>query len=101
MGGSLNPHYDTYRLPGEVEGEVEGEEWRGTVMGYLTTVEQGGHTVFPRYVGWRDTCRVEDVMAGWEGDKLEDAMAGREGDKLEDVMAGREEEGTVSDPGWG
>ena len=26
------------------------EEWVGTVMGYLTSVELGGHTVFPRYV---------------------------------------------------
>ena len=63
MGGSLNPHYDTYRLPGEVEEEVEGEEWRGTVMGYLTTVEKGGHTVFPRYAGHK----VEDAMARWKG----------------------------------
>ena len=25
-----------------------GEDWAGTVMGYLTTPSQGGHTVFPR-----------------------------------------------------
>ena len=26
------------------------EEWVGTVMGYLTSVELGGHTVFPRCI---------------------------------------------------
>ena len=50
IGGHLTPHYDTYRQPGE--GKIEkGEEWMGTIMGYLTTIEngQGGETVFPRY----------------------------------------------------
>ena len=54
IGGFLSPHYDTYRQPGEEQQEEEQEEkeqqeeWSGTVMGYLSTVEEGGHTVFPR-----------------------------------------------------
>jgi hypothetical protein len=48
-GGWLSPHYDTYRRPGEpAEGEERGEKWAGTVLGFLTPVAAGGHTVFPR-----------------------------------------------------
>ena len=75
LGGYITPHYDTYTQPGEARVEVSsewddeasvlitlvvvdnifiinyfqsGEDWAGTVMGYLTTPHQGGHTVFPR-----------------------------------------------------
>ena len=78
LGGYITPHYDTYTQPGEDRVQVRGssglnmysvlitlvvfdnifiinylqsgEDWAGTVMGYLTTLgpHQGGHTVFPR-----------------------------------------------------
>ena len=31
-----------------LQSQGSSEEWVGTVMGYLTSVQQGGHTVFPR-----------------------------------------------------
>lgn len=46
LGGYISPHYDTYTQPGEARVQ-SGEDWAGTVMGYLTTPHQGGHTVFP------------------------------------------------------
>lgn len=73
LGGYISPHYDTYTQPGEARVQVwdeamysvlitlvvfdnifiinyfqSGEDWAGTVMGYLTTPHQGGHTVFPK-----------------------------------------------------
>jgi len=76
VGGWLAPHFDTYRLPGE-EKQGEDEEWVGTVMGYLTSVEQGGHTVFPRLD--LKVAPVAGSLIGWQtigsrGQVLEDSL---------------------------
>ena len=42
-GDSLSHYF--YPL---LQSQGSSEEWVGTVMGYLTSVQQGGHTVFPR-----------------------------------------------------
>ncbi|XP_023344401.1 prolyl 4-hydroxylase subunit alpha-1 isoform X2 [Eurytemora carolleeae] len=62
IGGYLTPHFDTFRQPGDqIDTDAGFEEWRETVMGFLSTVPHGGKTVFPR-LGLQIKPRAGDVL---------------------------------------